>query len=356
MAKVRLGDVARDANVSIATATRVVRDGKNVSDEMRRRVEESIVRLGYVVPKPQTRRPLPDARIIGHILRKTHANMLFARILDSVDEIARSRGCHVITITVDDDYTIMQLVDHINALLNYNACGIIMSALGDTIDFEPMQSFLTNVDVPIVMVERVAGLIGINKVVVNAKESLFMAAKYLLDRGHRRIAYIAPDWSAEVEQQRLAGFREAMARVADAEAVFLPSEKYGAAEGYRAVAACAAGRALPTAAIANDTLMSGVLQFLYEKDIRIPSGMSLVAMDDTLAELLSPPLTSIAFPEREMAQTAIDIIFDASAKQQALARTVLLSTRLIERGSVVPPRQEGVSPASARSAKEAGSA
>lgn len=339
MPRIRLEDVARDAEVSVATVTRVIRSSGHVSEEKRARVEASIVKLGYVVPSPQSRQPIPDVRIIGHIIRKTHTNLLFARIADSVNAIAMEHGYYVLTINVEDDYTPQQLIDHINVLRGYGASGIIMSALGDTVDLSCMQSFMRNMEVPIVMVERVANLMRVNKVILNAKESLIMATRHLLDRGHRRIAYMAPDWQAEVEQLRLSGYREAIAEVDGAQDIYLACDKYRAQEGYERIAQYAKTSPLPTAVVANDTLLSGVQQYLYEKGLRVPEHVSLVGTDDTLAQFASPPLTSLAFPEHDMARTAIEIILDAASKKEMMPRTILLSTRLIRRDSVAPPRE-----------------
>jgi DNA-binding LacI/PurR family transcriptional regulator len=341
MRKVRLSEVAADAGVSVATVTRVIRSSGPVSDEKRKSVEASVVRLGYVIPNPQSRRPLPEARIIGHILRKASNNQLFARILDSVNDIAGQYGYHVISITVDDGYSLNQLVDHINALCAYNARGIIMSALGDTADFEPIKGFLGHLPVPVVMIERVAEIMGISKVILNARESLYMATRHLIHVGHRRIAYLAPDWHSEVERQRLRGYRDALpADRADEQDLYIPCKLYSVEEGYRAVAQFAQHTPLPTALIANDALLSGVQQYLYEHKLRVPSYMSMIGTDDTLARASSPPITSLAFPENDMARTAIDLILNAVMNPETLTRTVSLSTTLIKRDSVAVPRKE----------------
>lgn len=338
MGKVRLQDVARDAGVSVATATRVIRQSGYVSDEKRQRVEASVVKLGYIIPAPQSRQPLPKAQIIGHLIRGTQTNLLFARLADSVNTIALSHGYHVITVTVDASYDAHRIIDTVNALRGYRAQGIIISSLGNAMDYSPMQSFLTNLTLPIVMVERIADLMGIHKVVLNAREGLFLATEHLLTHGHRRIAYMAPDWPVEVEQSRLRGYREAMRSCAGAWETFLPCNDYSMQTGYHTVEAYLRDNPLPTALIAADMLLSGAQQYLYAEGFRVPRDISLVGTDDTLAQYFAPPLTSLAFPEHDMARTAIEIILDAAQSPEMSPRTVLLSPRLKERGSVAPPR------------------
>ncbi|GHU76753.1 transcriptional regulator [Clostridia bacterium] len=344
MQKVRLQDIADDARVSVATVTRVIRGSASVSRDKQTQVESSILKLGYVVPLPQSRQTSCPPKLLGHIIHQTHQNMIFARLVDSINHFAAESGYTVITDTVKDEHTAAEILDRINKLRELGACGIILTAIGGN-DFRPLQSCFTNMAEPIVMVERIANVMGINKVILNNSEGMYVAVQHLHSHGHRRIAYLAPDWDADVERQRRAGYQSAMRAFSLDHEIFIPCELYSVEGGCRAFASWLKKNLMPTALIANDTLLSGVQQYLYEHNLRVPDDISLVGMDDTWARLSSPPLTSLAFPEDEMARTAVgmivetlDTLHEKSTDARKLPRTVALSTALIERQSVSAPR------------------
>lgn len=341
MKKIRLQDIAREANVSTATVTRVIRNNGYVSKEKRRLVEEAIIKMGYVAPVSTAQQALPTAHIIGHLVHDTAGNILFARLADAINHAARARGYYVVTINVHDNMPPTEFIKVINELKSYNAAGIIFTSIAEEVDFGSLRHYLSNLPIPIVMMERVANVYGTNKVLVNAREGLLMAAFHLHKQKHRRILYMAPESLNEVEEGRLNGFRAAVDALGIAdEAVYLPCVRsgviYTAENGYLTITEYLKTHELPTAIIASDILLVGVLQYLYEHNVRVPKDISLVATDDTLTGYTVPLLTSTAFPEKEMAETAIELVLNADTK--AAPKTISLSPTLIKRDSVAAPR------------------
>jgi DNA-binding LacI/PurR family transcriptional regulator len=95
----------------------------------------------------------------------------------------------------------------------------------------------------------------------------------------------------------------------------------------------------PTAVIiGSDLLAAGALQALHESGVRVPDEMSVIGYDDTLAEILTPPLTSIAQPIDELGRNAVTLALEAIADLASPARRILAPTRLVVRHSVARPR------------------
>ncbi|MCL1796582.1 MAG: LacI family transcriptional regulator, partial [Clostridia bacterium] len=332
-----LKDVAKAAGVSQATVTRVVNGSGYVSEEKRRAVQNAILALGYVRDISKPPKLWNDMKLIGLLSLGVEDNLLFARLADSLHHAAQAHGYLIVTVNVSGDPDAAHIAGRVNEMRNLNVCGIIFNSLGDTVDFMSIRRFLINQPIPLVMIERVPDIYGLNKVLVNSKEGLFLAVRHLVRQGHRRILYMAADLRADVENSRLEGFRAATSAMGcEDEAAYLPCRANKDHIGRQAFSDYVAVRGMPTAVIASEVLLVGVLQYLYERGIRIPNDISLIGLNDALARYTTPALTSLAFPEKEIAENAMSIIHHAQS-EVFLPKTIMLSPRLVERDSVAAP-------------------
>lgn len=338
MKKVRLQDIAELANVSAATVSRVVRDSGYVSQDKRGAVEKAMLTLGYVPTENTAPDVSPSAKVIGLLTQDATSNILFPRLADGVNHVAQANGYNVAVINVTAEVNSIQITSYVNALRNLGASGIIFNALGDQLDILSIRKFLGNLPIPVVMIERAPDIFGINKVLINAREGLFLVVRHLTRHGHRKIAYIGPELPGrEVEVARLNGFRSACEVLNCAEtAVFIPTPDYRMADGYQAIRAYLEANECPTAIVGADELLVGVARCLYERGLRVPQNVSLVGLDDTLTRFGIPAMTSLAFPEKEIAENAVNIILEAQ-KGKVMPKTILLSPNLVERDSVARP-------------------
>jgi DNA-binding LacI/PurR family transcriptional regulator len=176
----------------------------------------------------------------------------------------------------------------------------------------------------------------------------------LRELGHKWIAYIGgepPPWglasprAKSVETQRAECFRRSMRSAglgAPDEFVRLGPYCIKGADhqpGRTMTHEVLALRDKPTAVIiGSDLLAAGALQALHESGVRVPDEMSVIGYDDTLAEILTPPLTSIAQPIDELGRNAVTLALEAIADLASPARRILAPTRLVVRHSVARPR------------------
>jgi LacI family transcriptional regulator len=90
----------------------------------------------------------------------------------------------------------------------------------------------------------------------------------------------------------------------------------------------------PTAVVfGSDLLAAGALQALHERGLRVPADMSIIGYDDIMAEILNPPITSIAQPIRELGRNAVTLALAAIADPNAPAQKLIAETRLVIRQS-----------------------
>jgi LacI family transcriptional regulator len=166
------------------------------------------------------------------------------------------------------------------------------------------------------------------------------ATQHLLSLGHTRIAYLGSNAAFAYNQARLHGYRAAL----EAEGITVPSG-YVRNVGSRFEDGVAVGTALlslakpPTAIFAvTDECAAGVMEAARARGLQVPKDLSVVGFDDTLiARLLSPPLTAVHQPLREMGLVALRTALRLAAGETIDSHHVELATELVVRSSTAPP-------------------
>jgi LacI family transcriptional regulator len=191
----------------------------------------------------------------------------------------------------------------------------------------------------IVAIDRHIEGLHTDSVVVDNESAAHEAVTHLLRLGHRRIAIIGGPRDADTARQRLRGYERALqeARV--------PIHPDLVCEGdFRETAGLAMTRHLldlpdpPSALFAVNNLTTiGVLGALRERDVDVPSGMSVVGFDDIpTGELLRPPLTVVQQPTYRVGAHAAELLIRRLRQPGATIREVVLTARLVVRGSTAP--------------------
>ena len=333
--KITMMNVAQKANVSIATVARVVSGNGYVSESVKSSVQEVIDQLGYVASKNLSSKKKFKEGVIGLVVPHSSSNMFFQLLSTSVNEAARSKGFQVLTINSGEDISeIPYLVD---SLIKKNVDGIIFSSFIQDKVPDDIREYMDNLNKAVVMIERPAEYFGVDKVLVNNTEGTFDATNYLIGKGHTEITYIGKKQVFNVEKERYSGYLMAMEK--NQLEVYAKTHSYFAQDysfecGYQ-IAQKLFEQERPTALmVAADILAVGVLQYMYEKGIRIPEDVSVVGHDDTISQYLSPALTSVSLPIEDMAMEAVEMLIGRKNNIYHNARCISISPRIIERNSV----------------------
>jgi LacI family transcriptional regulator len=310
--------VAELAGVAVTTVTRVIHNKGYVSDETREKVQKAVEATGYRVNSIAQSLKRNRSFVIGHLLRSTVPNPFFVKVARGVEEHARSRGYTVLTYNVQNDAEAERR--GIEAFLSWRADGLIFS----TPVAQENVDYAVRAQVPVVQVERPRSLQG-HRITVDNRAGAVAAMRHLTDLGHRRIAYIgeAPgsqgnDLADYVEAERFGAYRDVLsAWQALDEGLVRFGEPYRLDEtsaqghGYRATLDLLSRAARPTAILcSNDILAAGALQAIHQAGLRVPEDVSVIGFDDTLAEYLSPLLTSVRLPARRLGQAAARLVIE----------------------------------------------
>lgn len=323
-----LADVAKRAEVSLATASRVLSNSSYpVSQEMRIRVEQAALQVGYArdggAPRPR--------RMIGLIVGAI-TDWYFAEIARGVDDYARRAG--YLTVVCSADRNPATEVAYLRLLRRQQADAVVFAGgafteVHDAVtlrdEVRQAQSEGTRV---LALAER--GLKDVPVITGDNRAMMYDLTSYLLSLGHRRIAYLGGPPGFTTSEERLHGFQQAM-RDANLGSPQVLAAGFNYEAGRRATARLLQDRH-PDAIIAfNDESALGVLKALRDVGIRVGQDISVAGVDDTRdAEMLD--LTSVRAPTYQLGAAAARAIVEGSL-QPGSSQVTVLPHRLVPRGT-----------------------
>ena len=323
-------DVARRAGVSTATVSRVLNGTPTVAAPYRERVLQAMAELQYHPNRLARNLRRQQAEMIGVLVADVE-NPHFAQMVRVVEDAAFAQGYRVLLCNTDE--TAAKQRAYLEMLLAEHVAAVVLSPSdpqGDEI------AAVLNRGIPLIAFDRPVADPRADAVLVDNGGAGRLATEHLRAAGHTRIGFISdPEVATGVE--RLGGYKAVM-RAAGLQ----PCAQGGHSRIDGGMAATAALlRAHPdlTALILGNNLMAlGALKALRAQGVRIPQDVALVALDDPFwAEVVDPPLTTLAQPVRAMARSVADLLLDRLRTGRTQPQRVVFDFELCPRASVGPP-------------------
>lgn len=338
--RVTMTDIAREAGCSQATVSFVLNDapGIRLSSETRQRVVETARRLGYGMPQPkaagETRRARKERRI-GFIVDQLATSPEAVQAIEGLSQAAQGAGDLVFVSQSRNDPEVE--ANLIAAFVEQEVSALVYMTIF-TREVE-LPASLKNLDIPVLLLNCYESGQTSPAVVPSEIAGGQRATHHLISRGHRRIATITGEIWMEAAQDRLKGYRRALATADipfDADLVF--NGDWSASAGYEATRRIIAMQDLPTAIFCqNDRMAIGCYEALKEAGYAIPRDMSVVGYDDEeIARHLHPQLTTSVLPHRAMGQWIAEQLSDGL--DDGRYPLTKLECPLVERDSVARPR------------------
>jgi DNA-binding LacI/PurR family transcriptional regulator len=338
-----LEDVAREAGVSRATVSRVVNGVRNVDPTIQDVVRRAIAATGYAPNRAArslvTRRADAVALVVSGAGDEPsgdrpggHGGVLgdpfFGRIASGVIGFLRPRGMHPVLMLADSDEARKQVVAHLRQRHTDGA------VLVSTHAADPLPGELVAVGTPAVLFARPPRPLAASYVDLAHQDGARLAADHLVSRGRGRVGTLTGPLDVPAGQDRLTGFREAMARHGNPCPAIAEGD-FTQAGGERAMARLLAEHpGVDGVFAANDLMAAGALHVLREQGRRVPEDVAVVGFDDSSAALSArPALTTVRQPVEAMAGEMARLLLERIERPELPPASVIFEPTLVIRQS-----------------------
>ena len=340
---VTVADVAKAAQVSKAQAARALGNYGAVSEDVRERVLAAAEELNYRPNELARSMNTGKSNTIGVVVGDIE-NPHFGLATRGITDTAKKSGFNVILINTDEDTAAE--VDAVRVLLDKRVDGLIV-APASSVETQHLRR-VHEAGRPLVLLDRSAEDLAVETVAVDMAAISYESTRYLLDAGHRRVAFISTlrtgtGYVAGMRldslqiSDRLEGMRRAFADSGHNFPEDLVRLNAGDAGSIRKLTREVLLGADPaTAVVASDGLIAlSVVEAIQEMGLRIPEDVSFLMYDDfAWTRLTTPPLTVVSQPVYEMGAAAAAALIRQIEGRPPLVPAPEFNATLVRRGSV----------------------
>lgn len=327
---VTIKDVARRANVSPSTVSRVFTGSANVSPANREAVLKAAKELNFKPNHMARSLKLNQTKTFG-LLIPDISNPYYAQLARNTEIAAREHGYSLLLADSNED--LGREKSYLQGLIERMVDGVILATVGGC----ERHVEKAKEQVPIVTVGRRIDLTGVDSVFVDNEKVGYLAAEHLIELGHRSFAVIAGNVNVSSTRLRLQGFMRRL----NEEGLSLAEEwiqagSFSLEAGERMAGGLFAGQKdVPTGLFCfNDQLAIGAIKALKRMGYRVPGDISVVGCDNTyIATVFSPELSTINRPIDEMGSWAVRLLVERTAEKRKRSKRIELPPTLVVRSS-----------------------
>ncbi|MDT4012093.1 LacI family DNA-binding transcriptional regulator [Staphylococcus simulans] len=325
-------DVAKLAEVSTATVSRVLTNTGNVSIKNRKKVLDAVEKLKYY----------PNS--IGRQLRKMETktvlvvvpditNPFFTNMLRGIENIAEEKGYQILLA----DTQKKKVDNYFKYLYERQVDGMIL--LTSKLSLRIMKDIYDKY--PIVLACETSTILDIPTISINNIEAAETVTDFLINLGHKKIIHVTGSLDSILGKKRLLGFENKMRQYnypVTKESII--EGDFSLESGYKIARHILSMKDRPTAIFAaNDEMAIGIIKVLREHRVNIPTDISIVGFDNIkLAEIIEPRLTTYSQPNYEIGEKAMELLIDIIDKKAMERKNIILNGKLIERKSTISPK------------------
>jgi len=330
-------EVAKVANVSITTVSRVSNGSKGVSVKTRRRVLNAIKELGYS----------PSAMASG--LKTSLSKSIGIAVPDTIGDFYGEVINGIESAATENEYNLIISLNHhivkeeLSAVNFFKAKKVDGAILVTTSGDDDYIHSLIEEGYNIVLLDRDPHSLKVDTVKIDNFRGGYIATEYLLNLGHSNILFIEGVSYIDSSKERFNGYKKALK---DKKIKFNPdfilNGDFLVDSGYLSVKKYLEEHGLNFTAIfaANDQMAIGAIKALNDKGIVVPNEVSVVGFDDSyISPYVIPSLTTIKQRREEMGKIATELLLDRISYRDTKGKTprqIIIPVELVERKSVVP--------------------
>lgn len=325
MKYITLKMVAERAGVSVNTVSRAINNKSDINEETKKRVLKVAQELGYVQNATAVALRTKKTRTLGVVIADNR-NPFYAEVLNGIEEAAREKNYHIILANTQRDY--QKEEEAINLLLAKRVDGLLITPVQDRND--DIKN-LIEANIPFVIVGRDFKNIEVDAVYNDEVKGGFLATKYLIKKGHKRIALINGFLHKSPARGRLEGYKKALKEYGiPFDDSLVSVGDIDVKDGYERTKQLLEKNLDFTAIFAyNDMMAFGAMRAIKEKGLRIPEDIGLVGYDDIpFSSLISPSLTTIRLKKQELGVESLKLLLSRINVSRKKTKKIMLDVEL----------------------------
>lgn len=332
---VTIYDIAKKANVSAMTVSKVINNTGKISDKTRARVKQIMEEMNYVPNSMARGLVLQETKILS-LLIPDITNPFFTTVARGAEDAAMRLGYKLLF--GNSDESLAKEKEYVDMVLSTRVDGVLFSAASD--ESGPHLQTLRRHGIPFVLLDREVPGVESDTVSGDNKEGARKLVEHLIALGHRRIALVNGSLAVSTARERLAGYKDALKLhdiPLDDNLVLEMNYKYfGDGEALDKLLRLDSP---PTAVFAgNNFIALGLIRKLKERGIRVPENMSVVCFDELDVSVLDPFFTVVSQPAYQFGEMGVRLLVERiKGTTTPEWKKIMLPSELIVRGSSAAP-------------------
>ncbi len=339
MDMVTIYDIAKNANVSPMTVSRVINNSANIKATTRKKVERAIAELGYIPNAAARSLTSNQTKTLGLMLPDI-TNPFFSKIARGVEDMAVERGYRVLISNTDEDS--QKEINYIDMMISARVDGVLLAPTSDTTINQIER--LRQHDIPVVLLDRtIEGFSG-DYVIGDSYAGSQQLVQHLIDGGHRNISLINGPSNVSTARERARGYLETLEKNGlEQYEHYLSELDYKHAQEGKAKKILERLWSLdpdqrPTAIFAaNNFIAVSLIRTLREMGLSVPKDISVVCFDEVEPVVYFDPFFTVsAQPATEFGRVGIQLLIDrVENKEMDEAKKIVLQPEIHIRKSTL---------------------
>ncbi|MDM5336402.1 LacI family DNA-binding transcriptional regulator [Fictibacillus enclensis] len=329
--KANIQDVAKRANVSIATVSRVINKQGGVRKQTEERILKAIQELGYIRNAAARTMKSKDTKTIGVIVPDIN-NPFFPSVMAGIEQKAREKGYFAILSSTNESPVVEQEI--LKNFIERGVDGVIITTANENGDHLKQ---VHEQGIPMVAVDRSIQYYDVDTVLVDNVKGSYQAVQHMILQGHEKIAIICGPQNTTPGRERFIGYKKALEDYnlkLDERYIF--QGDFGERSGYQGAHQLYSLDDRPTAIFSSNNLMTiGCVKAIGDLDWKLGEEISFFGFDDVdIATFLNPKLSVVSRPMHALGELAFQLLHERiQFKDPVPKREYKLSPELIIRES-----------------------
>lgn len=325
-----LKDIASELGVSVSTVSRALNDSDEISVEMKEKVRETAVSLGYTL-RGRGGRVTPEWNAAGIIVPEV-ASEYYAKIVHMSKELLADKGYS--TIIKVTDFVPSEMVEAINCMHRIRVKCLLIVMDNEEVMSERIVRTIRRSQLPVILItSKYYPLMEFDCIHLDEYSGIVMAVQYLQQKGYRRIGFIGEKMTAN----RMTTFKQAMKfQGMDLDPLLISTgQERAEAGGYLRMKELLSLSEPPDAVFCSyDQMAIGAIHALREGGKRIPDDVAIIGFDNiTVSQYVEGGITTIANPYDDMISIAVNVLTKRVRNRQSSRQQIALRPKLLVRST-----------------------